>query len=309
MPGWHGTHAIIWRVRQALARPRWALARIAVDLRSPFVWSWRYRSLREPKRAGAYPHDRAEQVLVRRQLVEAGFDIRSMRIDLEDYRRFLERATYEQYPLYYGGGQARGFPQKALEHYLALKLLRPGAADVCIDVASQKSPAPQIYARLSGAHVFSQDLAYPGGLSGDRIGGDASRMPVADGFASAIALHNAFEHFEGDADARFIREAGRVLRPGGRLCIAPLFLASRYVIQTDPAVWPAGGMAFEPEAEVACVRGWRDRHGRFYDVPRLRSRVRDNLDGLRLTIFDVENAADVHADVYLRFVALIEKPE
>ena len=69
--------------------------------------------------------------------------------------------------------------------------------------------------------------------------------------------------------ARALAEVRRVLRPGGRLCIAPLFLASRYVVQTDPAVWPPGGVPFEPDAEVACARGWRGTSGRRSPLPRL----------------------------------------
>ena len=237
----------------------------------------------------------------------AGFDVRAIDLDVAAYRRFIAAAGYERFPLYYAGGRAPGFHEKGLEHFLALELLRLGPGDVYVDVASQNSPVPEIYGRISGARVFRQDLSYSAGVHGERIGGDAARMPVADGFASAIALHNAFEHFEGDSDARFVTEACRVLRPGGRLCIAPLFLAARYVVQTDPAVWPREGVPFEADAEVACARGWRDRHGRFYDVPHLVSRVRDSLRGARLTVFVVGNAREIDPAVYLKFVALIER--
>lgn len=298
---------IPWRMRQAMARPRWALERAVWELRAPFVFGPRLARLREPKRAGAHEHDAAEQELVRGQLVAAGFDVRPLGVDVAAYERYLAAADYARFPLYYDGGRAAGFHEKGLEHHLALELLKPGPEEVVVDVASQGSPAPDIYSRLTGARVHRQDLSYPKGLRDGRIGGDASSMPVPDGFASAIALHNAFEHFEGDSDARFVTEACRVLRPGGRMCIVPLFLASRYVVQTDPAVWPREGVPFEPDAEVACARGWRDRHGRFYDVPHLAARVRDSLRGARLTIFVVENAREIDAGAYLRFVALIDR--
>jgi len=298
----------LWRIRQSIARPGWALGRLGVEWRARFGWEERFAKVREPRRRGAYVHAPGEHAAIRAQLEAAGFDVRPLRLDADAYRRFVARARYERFPLYCSGGRSPGFVEKGLEHFLALELLGLTPDDVYIDVASQHSPVPVIYGELSGARMIRQDLVYPPGLHEDRIGGDASSMPVPDGFASAIALHNAFEHFEGDSDSRFIGEALRVLRPGGRLCIVPLFLASRYAIQTDPAAWPPEGMAFEPDAELWCAKGWRDRHGRLYDVAHLAGRVRARLPGASLTIHDVENAGDFGPDAYLRFAALVRKP-
>lgn len=298
---------IPWRMRQVLARPGWALGRAMVDLRAPFVWPRRYHALREPKRIGHHEHTEADEAQVRSALARAGFDVRPLRVDLDAFMRFRERADYARFPLYLDGGRAPESHEKALEHYLAFELLRLGPQDVYVDIASQNSPVPDIYARLAGARVVRQDLVYPPGLHGDRIGGDAASLPVPDGFASGMALHNAFEHFEGDSDTRFVAEACRVLRPGGRLVILPLFLAPHYLVQTDPAVWPPGGIAFEPDAEVLCARGWRDRFGRHYDAAHLATRVAGALRGARLTVFRIENAAELHPGIYMRFAALVER--
>jgi hypothetical protein len=59
-------------------------------------------------------------------------------------------------------------------------------------------------------------------------------MPVADGFADKLVLHNSFEHFEGTANTDLVTEAWRVLKPGGVVCIVPLFVSDRYVIMSDP---------------------------------------------------------------------------
>ena len=74
-------------------------------------------------------------------------------------------------------------------------------------------------------------------------------MDVPDAFADKLFLHNSFEHFEGDADTGFVREAWRVLKPGGRVCIVPLYLSTRHQILTDPFV-DRRGVVWDPDAEV-----------------------------------------------------------
>ncbi len=295
------------RAYKLIRQPQRALRYVTTKINEALFWDARYRSLREPKLLGEMPHEPASQGAVRRALEELGLDVRDMTLDLADYRRYLERAAYGRFPTYYGGGSWPGFAEKALEHYLAAKLLDLRETDVYLDIASYDSPTPDVYRRAFGCKTYRQDLLYPPGLRGDRIGGDAARLPVADGFATRMGLHNAFEHFEGESDAGFIREAGRVLAPGGKLCIVPLFLFDRYIIQTDPAVWPAGGVAFDPEAVVYCARGWRNRFGRAYDVPHLASRICANLGGLRLTVFVVANEREVDPDCYVKFIGVFEK--
>ena len=131
-------------------------------------------------------------------------------------------------------------------------------------------------------------------------------MPVPDSFASKMTLHCSFEHFEGDADIRFIRESCRVLKFGGKLCILPLYMHRFYAIQTDPLAYK-GNFIFEEDATIYYARGWGERHGRYYDVKHFISRIVQNMGDLKLKLFFVENAKDVHPSCYLRFIALFEK--
>jgi hypothetical protein len=294
-------------LRKTLLQPRRAFRAAMVEAVGVVAGRARFAALRPPKTVGRVPYERAVHESIRHELVERGFEVQCLTLDLDDYRRYRAAARYDRFPTYYGGGRSRGIAEKALEHYLAMRLLELAADDVCIDVASQGSPAPTIYHDLTGCTVYRQDLTYRSGVHGQRIGGDAGAMPVPDGFATKLTLHNAFEHFEGDSDIRFIEEAGRVLRPGGRLCILPLFLHDRYAIQTDPAALPRQGLPFEDDAVLYCARGWRDRHGRFYDVPHLISRIRDHLGPLRMKVVVIENELAVDPDVYLRFAALFER--
>ena len=139
------------------------------------------------------------------------------------------------------------------------------------------------------------------------IGGDAADMPVKDGFATKMALHCSFEHFEQDSDIRFIKEASRVLKVNGKVCIVPLYLFEKYVIQTDPSVLTKRGISFEKDATIYCARGWGQRHGRFYDVPHLITRIKDNLGGLNLIIYAVKNEKEVDPSCYVKFIAVLDR--
>ncbi|MBI5515043.1 MAG: class I SAM-dependent methyltransferase [Deltaproteobacteria bacterium] len=239
---------------------------------------------------------------VLRALTAAGVTVREHFVDPEAYARYVSAAEYP--PGLYQGN----FVEKTLEHHLAFELLglRPG--ETYIDVANAASPIPEVAERLYGVRAWRQDLSYPPGMRGRVLGGDAAAMPVPDGFAHALSLHCSFEHFEGDADARFITEARRVLAPGGRLCIVPLYLHGEYSVLTDPSSWGLQRPAFEPDATLCLARGYRNRHGRLYDVPHFLRRVTARLQGLSLTVYRVRDAEALDPRCYVRFAALLTRP-
>ena len=133
------------------------------------------------------------------------------------------------------------------------------------------------------------------------------KIRTVNKFATKMALHCSFEHFEQDADIRFIKEASRVLTKGGKLCILPLYLFEKYIILTDPSMLPKGNMPFESDAILYCAKGFGNRHGRFYDVSHFIARVVNNLNDLKLTIYVVQNEKEVDPSCYVKFIALFEK--
>jgi SAM-dependent methyltransferase len=249
------------------------------------------------------------------ELRAAGIEVREYRIDEKGYGDYLAKAPYPE--SYHGGGrrpeaprtERSHFAEKSLEHYVSADLLEFTPDDVYIDIASRRSPFFRIARELWGVRtVYRQDLDFEPGLHGDTIGGDAGRLPLPDGSVSKATLHCSLEHFEGDSDRALFREMGRVLRPGGRLCILPFYLSREYTIHTDPvyALFFGRGLRFDPEARVRYCR-WNNRHSRHYDVERLKTRVLPNLAGLTLTVLRVTNFRALDAGAYLRFVGLFEK--
>jgi len=262
-----------------------------------------WAAIREPKKTGGVWYPPGSEERIARRLEALGVDVRPYTIDVADYRRFARAARYEaDFPDYYAFNRA----EKSLEHYLAARLLALGADDVYVDIASEHSPVPQIYQKLFGVRAYRQDIAYPPGLRRDTIGGDAAHMPVPDGFATRMGLHCSFEHFEGDSDVGFVREAERVLRPGGALCVVPLYMAEEYAIQTDPTM--AASVGFEPDAVVYGADGWGNRHGRFYDPEHLVSRVLRGAGAMAVRVHAITNAHEVDPSCYVRFAMVIAKP-
>lgn len=263
--------------------------------------------LPHPKARGYPRSDAWSADVVQRALEEGGLTVTPLRVELAEYRAYLERAAYAQFSNYYAVNQP-AFAEKSLEHFLAaqLLLLRPGTT--YIDIASDTSPTPDIYAKLFGVRAYRQDLRYPTGVHDDRIGGDAAAMPVPDGFADAMALHCSFEHFEGDSDSRFVTECARVLRPGGRVCILPLYLSATHVALTDPTSFGRSDRpTFDADATVHTIPGWGHRHARQYGPAQLFARVLSRTGTLRTTIYRVTNAQEVDPRCYLQFAMVLEQ--
>jgi SAM-dependent methyltransferase len=293
------------KIARGVSHPAFAFGYL---YRNTIVWNRNYANLRHAKVKGPVPqHDPRIHAKIISELRQSLFDVRHYRIDVGDFQNYLRHANYAQFRTYYNGGKAPNFVEKALEHYLAARFLNLRHGEVYVDVANDNSPTPEIYTALYGCDSYRQDLKFPQGLHGKRIGGDAANMPVPDGFAAKMALHCSFEHFEGDADIRFIKEANRVLAEGGRLCILPLYLYTQYAIQTDPSVLPKGGIRFDPEATIYCARFWGNRHGRIYNVPQLSSRVRAALERLDFAIYITENEKEVDPSCYVKFIGVFEK--
>jgi hypothetical protein len=236
-----------------------------------------------------------------------GVEMRDYTVDVAG---FHDHVASVGYPANYAAGnvdEGGNREEKLLEYFVSLDLLRPRREDVLVDVASEWSIFPEVARRLTGATVYQQDLIYPAGLRGYRIGGSAAHMPVPDAFADKLVLHNAFEHFEGTADSDFIREAWRILKPGGVLCILPLFMSERFSVITDPLV-DRRGVIWDDGSEIVDIPWWHVRFARLYDAENLRRRVLDPGWQFQQVIYHVTNAAEVHPRLSLHFALVLSKP-
>ena len=188
---------------------------------------------------------------------------------------------------------------KMLEYYVSFRWLDLGPDDTYIDIAAQDCPFAFFVRDHFGCVAYRQDLFYlEKGIHGEDIGGNAARIPLPAGSVSKMSLHNSLEHFEGRSDIRFFREAQRLLRPGGKLLVVPLFIGDTYSTVKD-AGWV-------DEDGVKHLWGEGARFARWYDIAHFRSRILDKSRHLTVEIFHVDNAAAVDPHCFPYF-ALFER--
>jgi hypothetical protein len=247
--------------------------------------------------------------MVEASLAGAGISVGEWTVPADGFARYLDAAGYPDWYLGGPSGGDRFFGQKALEHYVSIELASVVPGDVVVDVASNGSPFAGIVRRIAGARCFENDLQFPRGLHGDRIGGDAASMPVPPGFADVMTLHCSFDHFEGSSDIGFASDAGRVLRAGGRAVILPLYLASEFGAKVDPRL-RLPDLRLDPGMRRFLMPGLDVRFSRLYDPGRLQSRVLDpaRAAGLEPELLRVRGGEELVPGSYLNFALLLRKP-
>lgn len=269
----------------------------------------RYAQLRQPKARGPVRYDWTTPQKIIGQFARVGLEIRPVRFDPAAHENYVRRANYERFE-YYARREPGWFREKTLEHFIAAELLQLRPGEVYIDIANDHAPTPEIYTELYGVAAYRQDLRFPAGLRDRTLGGSADNLPLPAAFVDAMALHCSLEHFEGDVDSGFMREAARTLKPGGRVASLPLYLSEYPAVMTDLAAPAWRADVFDRGSTVHAVNGYGNRHGRFYDAAQFMQRVAEpaKAAGLNLELLFLENYADFGAGIYLNFALVLRKP-
>jgi ubiquinone/menaquinone biosynthesis C-methylase UbiE len=138
----------------------------------------------------------------------------------------------------------------------------------------------------------------------NRIGGEASNIPVSDNFFKAATATCSVEHFESDSDIKFMKEMERVLMRGGKIVIVPLYMFIKPEIQADPKYCLAGDVKFDEDADIYCAKDWGNRYGRHYSASPLFRRLIEPNKNLEFKVYLLGNPEDIHSSVYCRFVLI-----
>lgn len=245
-------------------------------------------------------------------LLDLGIAVEQINFDIEECWKFWHDLSDRNERL--NAMVARKpFWEKIPQYYfswISLQSILENPESVYIDIAGTATSPYQdiikLLAKTSNAYV--QDLAFPKGINGNRIGGSAANLPLADASVDAMTLHCSFEHFEGDADTGFVREAGRVLRSGGRVCIVPLYLGEYAFVLCDPA--QAFNLSVDQEATIHFFPKWGERHGRFYSPQTLLKRIIEPAKevGLIARVIHLTNILDLEPSCYTHFALILDKP-
>jgi SAM-dependent methyltransferase len=227
----------------------------------------------------------------------------------QEFAEFVRQPCYTGEYKSYGGPTDHCLLEKALEHFISFKLIKPTGQMVGIDVGSCKSVAPLILRETFGCQCYEQDLDYAAGIHENRIGSSADNIPLPDQSVDFMTLHCTYEHFEGGADSGFVRECARLLRPGGRAVVLPLYLNASHVNITGAvSEHERAAITFDANAAHYCViPEWHNRFGRHYSPAAFMARVvvpcRDV--GLDPVCYRVRNWQAVHPDLWMRWVLVI----
>jgi SAM-dependent methyltransferase len=250
--------------------------------------------------------------IVYQQFLNLGIEVPAFVIDVAAFINYLRQFTYpESYRRNYG----RYFTEKALEHYLSYQFTRLDTESVVLDVANAGSPFPFIVHRATGCRVFSNDLCFPPGQHNMNewhvmIGGNACHLPLDDSSVNLMTMHCALEMFEDNNDTDIIREASRVLVPGGKLVILPLYMNERHHVLRDVRTNRDPLPEIDAGAELIYINNFYNvAFARFYSPEALQARLLKVSSELNFSCYNVTNAADVNADCYLEWIGVFEKTD
>lgn len=249
---------------------------------------------------------------IRQEVIERGIQVIDYEIDRGDFHRWIQGIAF---PGNYSKAYGTAFTEKALEHYLSTKLLDLNQTDVYIDVAAASSTFYDQAEKNYGCKSFAVDLHLPKNIKDPRlIECDATDMPFEDNSISKIALHCAYEMFENDADINLIKEASRLLRPGGKMVIVPLYMAHTYYILSGTKTnrW---GIKYGKAKRVwwSNKNHKTNRFARFYSADAFLERVVNNCQSLSVKIYYFTNMLDMKQkpddQIYVNFAACFTKKE
>ena len=124
--------------------------------------------------------------------------------------------------------------RQILEYTTSLYLLAPASNHVVLDLAGGDTTWLTLVSdTVTPARLILQDPLVTKAVAEasadliERIGGSAASLPLPDASVDRIACHHSIEHFRGDDDIGAAREIARVLAPGGRAVVLPVFVTPR----------------------------------------------------------------------------------
>lgn len=269
--------------------------------------TWRYRHA--PRYANPTT---AELVKIEQDLITLNIDVGSLTPSPDEFKKFQAEQWFPSG--YHGGLQGGVWHEKLLEHWISsqrLNLMAYAADDIYVDVAAAGSPWAHALRTRKGLAAHAIDL---GEFHGVYRGlpyyliENACRTSFADASVKGASLHCAYEMFMGDDDTRFIHEVARILQPGGKVVILPLYMHTHYCAYASPDHY---GKGYNDPAAREYIRLGSEGipSSRKYDALQLKRRVLDPIlsQGMRYRLLALRNKDDLGDNIYCHFILEIER--
>ena len=219
------------------------------------------------------------------------------------------------FPLNYHGGIASGvWDEKLLEHWIAANLLdlwKYRKHDVYVDIAACDSPWAKTLRERLGLAAYAIDMSPVGFKYRDLSyyrSENATATAFDDGQVMGASLQCAFEMFMNEDDQNLIPEFARILAPGGKAIILPLYMHTHWCAYSTPEYY---GKGYSDASAKEYLRADCDGlpSSRKYDAQRLIDRVLVPIQesGMRYTLRVLRNKVVFGKGVYCHFILEIEK--
>jgi len=246
-------------------------------------------------------------------------DLRSLQIEIHDYApevdRFKDFQNDQWFPTHYHDGLTGGvWDEKLLEHWIAaerLDLLSFDKDDSYVDVAAGGSPWTKALRERLGLKAFAIDLAPIPASFRDLPyyrSENATRSCFPDNSIRGASLQCAYEMFMGQDDSELISELARILKPGGKAVILPLYMHTHHCAYATAEYF---GRSYADVGAKEYVRF--DCYGvpssRKYDAATLKKRVLNAITeaGLKYRLLALRNKGELGSNIYCHFILEIEK--
>lgn len=253
------------------------------------------------------------------ELLQIESDLIKLNECVEDYtpdnNGFITFQSEQYFPTdYHRGVNGPVWHEKLLEHWIAaerLGLKNYKFNDIYLDIASGHSPWVKTLRERSQIQAYAIDLGEISFKYRDLsyyIQEDATATRFDDNSVSGASLQCAFEMFTHDDDINLIREIFRVLKPGGKLIILPLYLHTHYCAYSSPYYYGKGYTSASAKEYV-----YYDWNGvpsaRFYDAHVLKKRILStiNVVGMQYKILALRNKNDFGSNIYCHFILEVTK--
>jgi hypothetical protein len=253
------------------------------------------------------------------ELAQIERDLAALGVVVQDYSpapsgfKAFQEAAY--FPLDYHGGVDSGvWDEKLLEHWITselLELMNYQSGDIYVDVAAATSPWAKVLRERVGTSSFAIDLCEIGNAYKDlpyyRVE-NATATSFQSASVRGASLHCAYEMFMGNDDVTLLSEAARILKPGGKMVIAPLYMHTHYCAYSTPEYYGKGHS--DPAAkEYVKADFYGVPSSRKYDAKRLHERVLQPVERLGMTyrLLALRNKDELGKNIYCHFILEITR--